>query len=996
MFDDLKIRNKLVLLVAGPLVIILLLAAFGALDRQQTADENGEVADLVSVARANNDVVDSLQRESLVSTAFVAAGGSGQKMDRSEVDAARKVTDGQMNDAVGRMQANLDTSAGFRSSASLAIEAAVKLPYIREAVDEGYSWDQAADAFNTLQFTFLSVNNTVVGTVGDPQVAGQLRTSSALASYKAALALEGSLLVGVSANVGSGEPGKVGYIAPKTFGELGAYEAFVAANANVGSQEVILNQLSNATDKSTIRSATAGPDLTNLADAAATALVAAKVRPVDFESEAVQEATDNVITSLHAVETDLADQLIADAGSNKSTAERAARFFLIAALVAAIAAAVAAVLLGRRITRPLNNLTVAADRLANEQMPQLVEALKNPSEDEVTSQLSRMKAIEVSSADEIGQLATAFNNVQKVAGEVAAEQAILLRKGIGEMFVNLARRNQALLDRQIEFIDELERSEEDPDQLENLYRLDHLATRMRRNAESLLVLAGAEPPRRRGRPAPLANVVRAALAEVEDFSRIELVSLDEVLVASNSAADIAHLLSELMENATNFSPPETRVEVVGHRTKADGYVISVTDQGIGMSADQITDSNALLARPPLVGLTLSRSLGFIVVGRLAARHGISVKMMPSPSGGATAVVSLPASLVTDGPGSSGLAPSAARPAVAPPHLQPVPAAPTEAPPSSDGLPPLTFQPYETGPTPTPAAPTEQPSQPVEPMAEPASPTPATGAGAPLSFARDHAAEDPAAPSRAPSRSEPTGENVNGLPTRRLSATPAPAPRSAAPEPAAAAPEPPSPPAETIDEPLSGTLDGPPPAAPPLPSRAAAPRAAIPTVSSAPEADGPKPFFLEEADPPRLFGRTPDAAPAAADSPPRLFGGQAPAAPGVPPTDGPPPAPASAPPLARRGAPAAPPAAAEQPTPASPTNGSAPPERTDTGLAKRKPRTSGADRAIPGADGERGVSATRRSPEEVRNLLSRYRDGQQRAKVTEPVPAGPAEETEPDE
>ncbi len=141
--------------------------------------------------------------------------------------------------------------------------------------------------------------------------------------------------------------------------------------------------------------------------------------------------------------------------------------------------------------------------------------------------------------------------------EVAEEQAALLRKGIGDIFVNLARRNQTLLDRQIEFIDQLEANEEDPDQLENLFKLDHLATRMRRNAESLLVLAGAEPPRRRARPVALADVVRVAIGEVEDFTRINLLSLDEATVGGNAAVDLAHLLSELMENATQFSPPDS-------------------------------------------------------------------------------------------------------------------------------------------------------------------------------------------------------------------------------------------------------------------------------------------------------------------------------------------------------------------------------------------------------------------------------------------------------
>ena len=255
------------------------------------------------------------------------------------------------------------------------------------------------------------------------------------------------------------------------------------------------------------------------------------------------------------------------------------------------------------------------------------------------------RPIDINSKDEIGQLADAFNSIQHVTIEVAEEQGALLRKGIGDIFINLARRNQTLLDRQIEFIDQLEANEEDADQLDNLFKLDHLATRMRRNAESLLVLAGAEPPRRRGRPVALADVVRVAIGEVEDFARISLLALDDVTVGGNVAVDLAHLLSELMENATHFSPPDTTVEIVGHRAE-DGYTLSVSDQGIGMSADQLAEANTQLARPPLVGLALSRSLGFIVIGRLASRFGVAVRLTSSPSGGVTALVTLPPELVT--------------------------------------------------------------------------------------------------------------------------------------------------------------------------------------------------------------------------------------------------------------------------------------------------------------------------------------------------------------
>ncbi|QXC62117.1 hypothetical protein KSP35_04720 [Aquihabitans sp. G128] len=394
---------------------------------------------------------------------------------------------------------------------------------------------------------------------------------------------------------------------------------------------------------------------------------------------------------------------------------------------------------------------------------------------------------------------------------------------------------------------------------------------MRRNAESLLVLAGAEPPRRRGRPAPLANVVRAALAEVEDFGRIELLSFDEILVASNAAADLAHLLSELMENATNFSPPETRVEVVGHRTKADGYVISVTDHGIGMSSEQILDANESLAKPPLVGLALSRSLGFIVVGRLSGRHGIAVRMMPSPSGGVTAVVSIPPSLVTDAlaAGAGPVGPSLVE---VPGRLKPV-LEPTLSAPQTGDLAPLAFTPYgaeSAGPSPAT-------------FAEAVPSGPAFDAG--LDALVGESAAPPVVALSGPSSSEAGAQHANGLPTRRLTASPppprepigvaggpmaftpppaapaAPAPESPAPafddrptplfarnvEPSTATPEPPStgpvdpepashaaPTApEALPEPIafgataasgvqapaSARLDGPPPALPPLPSRA---------------------------------------------------------------------------------------------------------------------------------------------------------------------------------
>ncbi len=983
MFDDLKIRNKLILLVAGPLVIIVLLAALGARSRQDTASASQRVERLVSVSRANSTVVDALQAEALYSTAFVGSDRSSWKAEMAE---ARKATDQALADTLARLEDTQSTSANYRAASGLASDAANKLIYIRETVDQGYRWEQAADTYGALQDTFLAVNQTVTEAISDPQVAGQLRTAGALANYKASIAAQSSLLVGAVEAGG--------------FGDNRVFALLRGAVDDEASGQAIFNSVADAERKGDVRDSLISAESIALTASRDQAVDAGATGKLTADPKALTTSTATVLDDLHEVETDLFGTVISQSQASRSEAERAANLFVAAALFAILAAAAAAILLGRRITRPLDSLTVAANRLATEQMPRLVESLRNPSDDELTFQLDSMQAIEVSSKDEIGQLASSFNDVQRVASEVAAEQAALLRKGIGEMFVNLARRNQTLLDRQIEFIDELERTEEDPDQLENLYRLDHLATRMRRNAESLLVLAGAEPPRRRGRAAPLANVVRAALAEVEDFNRIELLSFDEVLIASNVAADLAHLLSELMENATNFSPPETRVEVVGHRTSAEGYVISVSDQGIGMSADQILEANESLAKPPLVGLALSRSLGFIVVGRLSGRHGITVRMMASPSGGVAAVVTIPPALVTDAPslGQMGTGPTAV-----PDSPEPL-AAVADQPDSGSVLAPLTFTPHDT-PT-----------------------SPATLADAvPTGRAFDDGLEglvgDPPPPSpifgsapSGPSTSSTNGASKNGLPTRRLSATPtAPA---AQPEPVASTepePEPevtpdlepapavesatPEPVAEqttTLPEALlfhdqapadaevlpTARLDGPPPAAPTLPTRnaPARPPAAAPAAEEA-----ARPFFLDEAEPPRLYGRGAEAAPdAPAGAPARLFGNPA-APPATSVSDGSPPAapaPSAPEPLVARTPAAAPEA------PAAETEAAV---QTSAGLTKRVPRQAGATRAIPGADAERGVSATRRSPDEVRNLLSRYRAGTQRARVEESVPTGPATE-----
>jgi PAS domain S-box-containing protein len=235
------------------------------------------------------------------------------------------------------------------------------------------------------------------------------------------------------------------------------------------------------------------------------------------------------------------------------------------------------------------------------------------------------------------------------------EQAAL-RKSIGDLLHNLARRSQGLVDRQLELIDELERGEADPDRLQELFQMDHLATRMRRNVENLIVLSGVEQRRRWSESVPLRDVVEAAVAEVEEYSRVQVAGIDDLTLSGQVASDVAHLLAELVENATSFSSPTTMVEVSGGPA-GNGYVLEIQDHGIGMSDAELVEANRRLAAPMAADVAASRMMGFHVVGRLAARHGIRVQLRQSWFGGVAALVLLPAALL----GSAGEPPAMALP-----------------------------------------------------------------------------------------------------------------------------------------------------------------------------------------------------------------------------------------------------------------------------------------------------------------------------------------------
>ena len=294
----------------------------------------------------------------------------------------------------------------------------------------------------------------------------------------------------------------------------------------------------------------------------------------------------------------------------------------------------------RRLARDITDLEASARYLADEEMPRLVERLRQGEQEvvpaEVTLQL-RTKTAEVASAE------AAIASLQHTAAAAAAGEAGL-RNGIGQVFVSLARRNQSLLQRQLRLIDALEQKASDPAALADLFPLDHLTTRMRRHAEGLIILAGAAPGRSWSEPVPVIDVIRGAVAEIEDYKRVTVLTRAEDAVTGLAAADMIHLLAELIENATLSSPSGTRVEVRAGRV-ANGFAIEIDDRGLGIEADQLHTINKRLARPPDFDLANADQLGLFVVGKLAARHGVRVALRPSAYGGTTAVVLLPNSIV---------------------------------------------------------------------------------------------------------------------------------------------------------------------------------------------------------------------------------------------------------------------------------------------------------------------------------------------------------------
>ncbi|MEU0237942.1 nitrate- and nitrite sensing domain-containing protein [Nocardiopsis sp. NPDC006198] len=357
--------------------------------------------------------------------------------------------------------------------------------------------------------------------------------------------------------------------------------------------------------------------------------------------DAYKDIADVALERLQTVEEEIAEGIAAEANDLRAGAMMRALTDLLVVALVLLAVFVLTSLVVRSLVRPLRTLEDGARRVAERDLP---DAINRMQEAGSVPEAVKVTPIEVESNDEIGEVARAFDDVHRVALTLASDEAAL-RSNVNAMFVNLSRRSQTLVERQLRLIDGLEQSEQDSDRLSDLFQLDHLATRMRRNNENLLVLSGQDNTRKWAQPVPLVDVLRGAVSEVEQYERVNVRAPSHISVLGRPVNDVIHLVAELVENATSFSPHDTEVLVSAKTLDNGGVQVDVTDSGIGMAPEDLAAINARLAAPPVIDVAVSRRMGLFVVSRLAHRHGVKLRLEEAHGGGTTAHVTFPPDLL---------------------------------------------------------------------------------------------------------------------------------------------------------------------------------------------------------------------------------------------------------------------------------------------------------------------------------------------------------------
>ncbi|MEE4421363.1 nitrate- and nitrite sensing domain-containing protein [Streptomyces bugieae] len=631
-----RISTRLVSLLALPVVAATTLGGMRIATQLENIDQLDKMQMLTEMTRQATELADALQVERDKSAGPLA--GSGNAKDDANVVAPREATDRaklSFNQATGDIQGQDATMAGVRAT---ILEIGRQLNTLNEIRANAYKDDgntaRTVTSYNQLINSLLSLSQDMAQATSNPDMIRSTRALAAFSSAKEYASIQRALISAGLAHKGgpelSANDRQAGHNAE--ISEKAARDRFSQIYAN--NAGALTRGLDGNNDE--IKAASA---FSHRAFASASGIRSQDYRYLDwYDSDTVK------IDEMSRIETTLLSEM--EQKSREARDEATQDALINGALILLVlgVSLVGAFVVARSMVRSLRRLQDTAQKVAQDRLPELVKQLSESDPQDVDTSV---ESVGVHSRDEIGRVAAAFDDVHREAVRLASEQA-LLRGNVNAMFTNLSRRSQGLIQRQLSLISELESREADPDQLSSLFKLDHLATRMRRNGENLLVLAGEEPGRRWTRPVPLVDVLRAAASEVEQYERIELNAVPQTEVAGRVVNDLVHLLAELLENATSFSSPQTKVKVTGHALPDGRVLVEIHDTGIGLSPEDLSAINERLASPPTVDVSVSRRMGLFVVGRLSLRHGIRIQLRPSDSGGTTALVMLPVDVAQGG------------------------------------------------------------------------------------------------------------------------------------------------------------------------------------------------------------------------------------------------------------------------------------------------------------------------------------------------------------
>ncbi|MFD7320634.1 nitrate- and nitrite sensing domain-containing protein [Streptomyces sp. NPDC059875] len=602
------IRGRVAVVLAVPTCLLLVVTGLAVADRAGDWAAARETRDRVDRVLAVQALVHELQRERGLSNGLLG----GARQYRDDLDAQRARSD--------TARAALGDLPGTDPLGRLTV--------VRSTVDAGGSRTEAF-AFYSDAIVTLTGSHTAHAAGGDRALGDAMDALRALGDATESVALERGSLNGVFA---AGRFRADEYLA---FAEVRA--ARVAALDHY-------DRSATPAQRAALDKALATADARRAAELEKRAAAAADGSRVTVDPDLWWKSMTVLVDDLYGVQRGVGADARARAGQLSSAATgQLGGFVALGFLIVAVAAALA-VLSARSITRPLGALAEEADEVAGVRLQEAVQRIQDADGGTEAATSPPYRPDVPGSAQEITQLAAALRNVERTAVGLAAEQAAL-RRNTSESLANLGRRNQSLLRRQLGLITTLESQEIDPEALGELFELDHLATRMRRNAESLLVLAGEQEPQRAWPGTVTAReVVQSAVAEVEQYQRVATADVEPCRIRGDAVADLSHLLAELIENALVHSSVQLPVEVYGWRD-LDEYCLAVVDRGVGMGADDLARANARLSGDESFLVAPTRYLGHYVVGRLAARLGAHVELRPTDGNGVTAYVGLPAAVL---------------------------------------------------------------------------------------------------------------------------------------------------------------------------------------------------------------------------------------------------------------------------------------------------------------------------------------------------------------